>query len=264
MAKISQNVNIEMLEKLPDGTYKRKYPKTRSDSGVTFDAHLAENATTSKKGHVQVGTNINVSNGTISVPNASTSTRGATQLSTSTTSTSTTLAATPSAVRLAMNRANEAFTSASNGKQLVGNAITGVDDSVVIPTDPTFEDLASAINGISTGKKWASGEYTVTGDKMLTVNNLQFTPSLIIGYQSKKEVPYFSRSSYRGAGFIASINNDIITMTDAGVHGHDNIRFAKVDSNSNIHSRGIFNFTENGFNIGSLINSMTYKWYAFE
>ena len=28
MANISQNVNIEMLEKLPDGTYKRKYPKT--------------------------------------------------------------------------------------------------------------------------------------------------------------------------------------------------------------------------------------------
>ena len=28
MAEISQNVNIEMLEKLPDGTYKRKYPKT--------------------------------------------------------------------------------------------------------------------------------------------------------------------------------------------------------------------------------------------
>lgn len=42
MANISQNVNIEMLEKLPDGTYKRKYPKTRSDTGVTFDEHLAE------------------------------------------------------------------------------------------------------------------------------------------------------------------------------------------------------------------------------
>lgn len=45
MANISQNVNIEMLEKLPDGTYKRKYPKTRSDTGVTFDEHLADYAT---------------------------------------------------------------------------------------------------------------------------------------------------------------------------------------------------------------------------
>lgn len=42
MANISQNVNIEMLEKLADGTYKRKYPKTRSDTGVTFDEHLAD------------------------------------------------------------------------------------------------------------------------------------------------------------------------------------------------------------------------------
>ena len=31
MAEISQNVNIEMLEKLPDGTYKRKYPKTTKE-----------------------------------------------------------------------------------------------------------------------------------------------------------------------------------------------------------------------------------------
>ena len=48
MANISQNVNIELLEKLPDGTYKRKYPKTRSDTGVTFDEHLADYATPHK------------------------------------------------------------------------------------------------------------------------------------------------------------------------------------------------------------------------
>ena len=44
MATISQNVNFEILEKLPDGTYKRKYPKTRADDGTTFDEHLAESA----------------------------------------------------------------------------------------------------------------------------------------------------------------------------------------------------------------------------
>lgn len=41
---ISKEVNIEMLEKLPDGTYKLKYPKTRSASGITFDAHLGNKA----------------------------------------------------------------------------------------------------------------------------------------------------------------------------------------------------------------------------
>lgn len=39
---VSQEVNIEMRKKLPDGTYRVEYPKTRSDSGVTFDEHLAD------------------------------------------------------------------------------------------------------------------------------------------------------------------------------------------------------------------------------
>ena len=34
MANISQTVNIEMLEKLPDGTFKRKYPKTSYENIV--------------------------------------------------------------------------------------------------------------------------------------------------------------------------------------------------------------------------------------
>lgn len=38
----------------------------------------------------------------------------------------------------------ELFTNVSNG-QLVGNAITGIDDSVVIPTEPSFTDLVGAI-----------------------------------------------------------------------------------------------------------------------
>lgn len=58
----------------------------------------------------------------------------------------------------------ELFTNVSNGKDLVGGAITDVDDSVVIPTDPTFNDLASAIGGISTGKKWVSGIANTSND----------------------------------------------------------------------------------------------------
>ena len=56
MAEISQNVNIEMLEKLPDGTYKRKYPKTRADDGTTFDEHLEEIASLTKLCHVKAET----------------------------------------------------------------------------------------------------------------------------------------------------------------------------------------------------------------
>ena len=59
---------------------------------------------TSAKGVLKVGTNISVSNGVISVANGSTSTKGLVQLSTSTSSTSTSLAATASAVKSVADR----------------------------------------------------------------------------------------------------------------------------------------------------------------
>lgn len=88
---------------------------------------------------------------------------------------------------------SELFTNVSSGKQLVGGAIADVDDSVVIPADPTFNDLASAIRNISTGKKFASGtanplagaNFTILdGSKeifsRITVTGLDFEPSVII------------------------------------------------------------------------------------
>lgn len=76
---------------------------------------------------------------------------------------------------------NELFTNVSNGKTLVGGAIADVDESVVIPTDPTFEDLASAIGGISIGKKWASGTYSVaSNNQSVSMSGLDFRPSILI------------------------------------------------------------------------------------
>ena len=51
MANISEEKWIEMLEKKADGTYIAKYPKVKSKSGVTFDAHLAEMATQTNGAH---------------------------------------------------------------------------------------------------------------------------------------------------------------------------------------------------------------------
>lgn len=75
----------------------------------------------------------------------------------------------------------ELFTNVSSGKNLVGGAITDVDDSVVIPTDPTFSDLANAIGQISTGKKWASGS-VISNSWTVAVSGLDFEPSLIFYY----------------------------------------------------------------------------------
>ncbi len=92
---------------------------------------------------------------------------------------------------------SELFTNVSDGKDLVGGAITGVDDSVVIPTDPTFGDLASAIGSISTGKKWASGNLPASPvpNNEYTVSNLQFKPNLVITYIYANGYPNFGYTS---------------------------------------------------------------------
>jgi hypothetical protein len=47
--------------------------------------------------------------------------------------------------------AEQAFTQASNGKEAIKTAITGIDPTVTIPTDATFQQLADAIGQIETG-----------------------------------------------------------------------------------------------------------------
>lgn len=51
----------------------------------------------------------------------------------------------------AKDKADQAFWSASNGKAAIKAAITGVDPTVTIPTDATFQQLAEAIGQIETG-----------------------------------------------------------------------------------------------------------------
>ena len=43
---------------------------------------------------------------------------------------------------------NECFQSASDGKTAIANAITGVDESITIPDNPTFAQLAALIRAI--------------------------------------------------------------------------------------------------------------------
>lgn len=126
-----------------------------------FTNHVGEEASIFKKGHVQ--------------------------LSNAVTSTDETKAATPNAVKKAYDRADQAFLSASNGKTAIIDAVAGVDPEVVIPIDPTFAQLATAILQIYPGKKFATGDYTVSqeirdfpsfsrdpSDTNLYVNNQRF------------------------------------------------------------------------------------------
>ena len=225
MAVISKTVNFDILEKLPDGTYKKKHPETKAsqviaEDGSNLESHLAEIVSQ------EVGKGADI----IGLPD-------------------------PNNLFTATNvggAMNELFTNVSSGKSLVGGAITGVDDSVVIPTDPTFGDLASAIGSISTGKKWASGT-TKSVNAKLDITGLEFTPSVII----IKGLNYDS-SSYGNAGDIGMyLNKDVLGL------GY-NIAFTTGNSGG---IYGINNFTiiNNNVNITALVSvSANYVWIAFE
>jgi hypothetical protein len=88
---------------------------------------------------------------------------------------------------------NELFTNVSNGKDLVGTAITDVDDSVVVPADPTFQNLADLIRGIETGKKRANGTITADSNGHLIVNNLGFTPKMVSIYRGTSDLIVLTR-----------------------------------------------------------------------
>ncbi len=90
----------------------------------------------------------------IQINDATTTQKGITQLSSATDSTSEAMAATPKAVKAAYDRANAAFTSASDGKGKVRDAITGVKGTVADADGdgiPTFDELAAGVKTIPAG-----------------------------------------------------------------------------------------------------------------
>ncbi|MCY9706300.1 tail fiber protein, partial [Paenibacillus alvei] len=83
------------------------------------------------------------------LPGATTSAAGIVQLSTATNGTRANVAATESAVKAAYDRANEAFQSASDGKNQVAAAITG--KGIPASGSDTYPVLAQKISQITTG-----------------------------------------------------------------------------------------------------------------
>jgi len=168
--------NIQMTQRNSSNSgWDDLYPKTKAENVLTIDggtvaSHLADDASLTKKGHVQ--------------------------LSSATNSTSNALAATPSAVKQAYDRADAAFLSANSGKTAIANAVTAKG----VPSSPgdTFPVLANKIGLIETGVKFASGTGTSTGSASsefeyvgyatkssrptLTITGLTFKPKKILMY----------------------------------------------------------------------------------
>lgn len=77
---------------------------------------------------------------------------------------------------------DDLFQSVSNGKTDVSNAITGKGGIVTNTSGtayPTFSDLVNGINGLSIGRKWASGSFPGTDNSTTPLGQLDFIPSII-------------------------------------------------------------------------------------
>lgn len=144
---------------------------------VETKVYTLPDATASVLGGVKVGTNVSVSNGTISVANGSTSAKGVVQLTDSITSTSTTTAATPNSVNSALLEAKQ-YTDSSVGNfgsgYLTGLSVNGTtitytkgdgttdaittQDTNTVYTHPTTSGNKHIPSGGSSGQilRWAS------------------------------------------------------------------------------------------------------------
>ena len=132
-------------------------------------------ATTTTAGLVKVGTNISVSGGTISVANGSTTRKGVVQLSSATNSTSTTLAATPSAVKAAYDKASAA-TAFPAGTQMLfvqAAAPTGWTKQTTV-NDATIR-IVSGTTGGNTGGSVAFSTAFVSGRAITLSGNVGAT-----------------------------------------------------------------------------------------
>ena len=136
----------------------------------TFPITSIQDATTGQKGVVQIGTNISVSSGTISVASGSTSVVGVVQLNSSISSTSTTTAATPSAVKqsydLAVNALPKTGGAMDGGLTLYGSLIDifgspGSDGFILSSTGLNVRWIPNTVDGVQ----------SVTGNAPITVDN---------------------------------------------------------------------------------------------
>ncbi|OMF50732.1 tail fiber protein [Paenibacillus peoriae] len=203
------------------------------------------------------------------LPSASTQARGIVQLNTSMGSTATDQAATPSAVKAANDRANEAysradqaFTQASDLKSKIANAITGKGGSA--NSGMTGDQLAASILNMPT-KRFASGTFNGQSaqssgmyqsvDMNVSVSTLAFTPSMVI-----------VRVVLSDSADVAMINAVVISSSQASysaTSGNHRINSSLTQNASGFRFQ-ISGSLGGGSNGNAIPKVKAYEWWAFE
>lgn len=161
------------------------------------------------------------------------------KISSSVDSTSEVTIASSKAIKTVMDKANEAFTSASNGKSIIGTAITGLDESLVVPADATFQQIADLISIIPTGKRIAVGSVPRTYNTSLSITGLDFTPSAVAvsgsasgiissGYNIPNRLHSYASDS-EIPGTISSVGHGYITITSNAFYGANMIHWIAIE-----------------------------------
>ncbi|MEG0259177.1 MAG: phage tail protein [Lysinibacillus sp.] len=223
--------------------------------------HLDESASLTKKGHVQ--------------------------LSNATDSTIETLAATPKAVKLAMDRADAAFTSANNGKisiaNVIGDPATTSDPFTQLSTHiqnaknkgainltlkgqsangtESLDSLMGKIANVDPGKKFASGKANTDINNVVTVHGLDFKPRIVhINYYN----PSASVTTYHYMDNItrATTTKGTVIGVHMGITSNGSINgYGEIIERSD-HLTSIF--YDDGFAAYLNTTSTNVYWYAWE
>ncbi|WP_342558768.1 phage tail protein [Metasolibacillus sp. FSL K6-0083] len=133
---------------------------------------------------------------------------------------------------------NELFTSVSNGKSLVANAIT----QKGVATNPSaeFATMATNITQINTGRKFVTGNRSVNGDTGITVSGLGFTPSLVLftkNYGLANWLDYVIYTSTKNVG------RGLNSMTGADSNGVQRPTLANITVGNGYFNIELFSFT---------------------
>lgn len=144
---------------------------------------------------------------------------------------------------------NECFQSASDGKTAIANAITGVDESITIPTNPTFAQLAACIAQISTGMQVATGSMNVYTIPDAIEGTTPFKPKIVIVYNFGSGLSNFNMGVYVSPD-ITGVTTQQITDSANGI-GNTLSRRANA-----------FTITDTGFSMINTGAATDLKWIA--
>lgn len=157
---------------------------------------------------------------------------------------------------------NEAFSLGNSRKTELVDLLLSLDNGLPITHQSTWEQILSAAEDISTGKKWAIGTNSSSalgGVSSLTVSGLDFTPSIVIAYgivnnffnyciafnPSKRPFPY----KFNNNGTVVNLNMIRIVSSSSG-------------QNTSLNYNATFN--TNGFYFEVEYANTAYNWIAYE